>query len=69
MVCVPITFVRKKRPGFNTASELCDSAAKWTIVSIPSPCNAFSAMGRSQMSPCTKTIRSSMSDRLGRLPA
>ena len=61
--------MRKKRPGLSTASELCDSAAKWTTVSIPSPRNAFSAAIGSQMSPWTKTILSSMSDRLGRLPA
>ena len=69
MVWVPSTLVRKKRPGLSTARELCDSAAKWTIVSIPSPRSAFSAAAGSQMSPWTKTILSSMSDRLGRLPA
>ena len=69
MVWVPMTFVRKKRPGLSTASELCDSAAKWTIVSISSLRNAFSAAVGSQMSPWTKTILSSISDRLGRLPA
>ena len=34
MVWVPSTLVRKKSPGFSTARELCDSAAKWTMVSI-----------------------------------
>ena len=68
-VCVPITFVWKKRPGSTTASELCDSAAKLTITSISSSRSVFSASSKSAMSPWTKTIRSSRSARLSRFPA
>jgi len=32
-VCVPKMFVRTKRPGSRTARPLCDSAAKFTMMS------------------------------------
>ena len=35
MVWVPSTLVRKKRAGSKMARLLCDSAAKWTTVSMP----------------------------------
>src|SRR5204862_2283623 len=68
-VCVPRTFVRKKRPGSTTARLLCDSAAKLTMVSISSSRRTRSANSRSPMSPSTKTNRSSTSSRLARFPA
>jgi hypothetical protein len=65
---VPITFVRKKRPGSTTASELCDSAAKLTTTSTSSSRERPLRELESAMSPSTKTIVLE-SARLSRLPA
>ena len=45
---MPITFVRKKRPGSSTARLLCDSAAKLTTTSISSSASTRSASSRSR---------------------
>ena len=64
-----VTFVLAKRPGSRTARLLCDSAAKFTIVSTPSSSIVLCARSRSPMSPWTNTMRPSTSARLARFPA
>ena len=55
MAWVPSTLVRKNRAGSKIARLLCDSAAKWTIVSVPCSPSVASTRAWSQMSPWTNT--------------